>query len=135
MWSRFNSTKYGLLLAKTQPVLIQNDKELERISEEVRKLATKRDKTPEEERLQDLLDDLVLRYENEHHAINTNDISPTDTLKFLIEESGTTQAALARDIGISRGVLGDILKGRRGISKEIAKALATRFKLRVDAFL
>jgi hypothetical protein len=31
--------------------------------------------------------------------------------------------------------LGDILKGRRGISKEIAKALATRFKVRVDAFL
>ena len=131
--AKFNEADYGRLLSKAQPVVIQTEKEFWRITKEIDALVKKQSRTPEEERLLDLLSDLSMRYEETHHPIPNS--TPLEILQFLIEENDLVPAQLAKELGVSRGVLGDILKGRRGISKELAKALAARFKLRVDAFI
>src|SRR5258708_6136606 len=98
--AKFDSAQYGRLLAKTKPVLIENDQELDRLTAVALKLAVKPNKTAAEERLQDLLDELIMRYEAEHYAIDTSDLSPVDMLRFLIEQSEVVPAQLAKDIGI-----------------------------------
>jgi HTH-type transcriptional regulator/antitoxin HigA len=51
-----------------------------------------------------------------------------------MEQQGLRQADLAELVG-SRGQVPDILSGRRGISKAVARRLAERFDVGIDLFL
>lgn len=79
----------------------------------------------------DYLADQVAAYEDEHHHIP--EAEPKEVLRFLMEQHGLKQEDLA-DCA-SQGRISDILSGRRGISKEIAKKLARRFNVSVGLFL
>jgi HTH-type transcriptional regulator / antitoxin HigA len=63
------------------------------------------------------------------------EVTPRQTLAFLMEQHGLSQHALARAIDIDQGTLSKILGGQRSISKSIASKLAKHFKLNVGAFL
>ena len=58
---------------------------------------------------------------------------PREVLRFLMEGRGLNQSALS-DIA-SQGTISDILAGRRGISKALAKKLAARFQVSGTVFL
>ena len=79
----------------------------------------------------DLIDDQVGAYEA--RTVVVPDAPPREVLRFLMESQGLRQEDLA-DCA-PQGRISDILNGRRTISKGIAKALAQRFGVRVDAFL
>src|ERR1051326_1823483 len=84
--------------------------------------------------LADLLDYLaeqVKAYEDEHYQIP--DAKPQEVLRFLMEQHGLKQEDLADCAPQSR--ISDILKGKRPISKDIAKKLARRFGVHADLFL
>jgi hypothetical protein len=65
--------KYGALLAASRPAVITDDKELERLTEEVNRLVTKGIKddglAPEEEKLIALLTRLIEDYEQKHEPV------------------------------------------------------------------
>ena len=74
MIANVDEYKYGALLAAARPAVITDDKELERMTEEVNRLITKGVKAdgldPEEERLLALLTRLIEDYEQRHEPIN-----------------------------------------------------------------
>lgn len=84
--------------------------------------------------LADVLDYLanqVKAYEDEHFAIP--EAEPREVLRFLMAQHGLKQEDLA-DCA-PQGRISDILNGKRGISKDLAKKLARRFNVRADLFL
>jgi HTH-type transcriptional regulator/antitoxin HigA len=79
----------------------------------------------------DYLADQVAAYEEEHFPIP--EAAPKEMLRFLMDQHGLKQEDLA-DCA-PQGRISDILGGRRGISKEIARKLARRFNVHADLFL
>ncbi len=81
--------------------------------------------------LVDALGQMIHAYEQRRHALP--EVHPRDVLRYLMEERGLSQTDLA-DVA-SQGTISDILAGRRGISKALAKKLATRFGVSVAVFV
>lgn len=84
--------------------------------------------------LADVLDFLggqVAAYEEEHCRIPQAE--PKEVLRFLMDQHDLKQEDLGDCAPQSR--ISDILSGRRGISKEIAKKLARRFNVSAALFL
>jgi HTH-type transcriptional regulator/antitoxin HigA len=79
----------------------------------------------------DYLADRVAAWEDEHTRIP--DAEPREVLRFLMEQHGLKQEDLA-DCA-PQGRISDILSGRRGVSKEIARRLAQRFNVSVAVFV
>jgi antitoxin component HigA of HigAB toxin-antitoxin module len=78
---------------------------------------------------------LVGVYEQEHHAIDTSDISGLDLLKHLLVENGMNASDLARLLGVHPTMGSKILRGQRSLTVDHVKSLSTRFRIRADAFL
>lgn len=90
----------------------------------------------EDHPLADLLDVvglLVAQYEDEHTP-GLSAASPTDVLKFLMEQHELKQSDLRKEIG-TQGVVSEILSGGRKINARQAKALAKRFGVSPVVFL
>jgi HTH-type transcriptional regulator/antitoxin HigA len=129
----FDSKKYGALLTEALPQVIENDAELERIESIITKLLNKGEKiSPEEDKLLDLLSDLVESYEDEHYPIPKAE--PNEILKMLMYEHDLKQSDLL-DIFGSSGIASEVVNGKRSISKTQAKKLAERFKVSVELFI
>lgn len=79
----------------------------------------------------DYLADQVKMYEDEHFTVP--EAEPREVLRFLMAQHGLKQEDLS-DCA-PQGRISDILNGRRGISKDIARRLARRFNVRADLFL
>lgn len=126
--------KYGQLLAEALPVAIHNEAEYERALEAVNSLMSKPESklTREEDALLDLLTTLIERYENEHHPIP--DAPGHEVLGFLLEERGLKQSDLL-PVFKSRGVISEIVNGKRPIGRSIAKKLGEFFHLNPEVFL
>lgn len=79
----------------------------------------------------DYLADQIKAYEDRHARIPQAE--PREVLRFLMEQHGLKQSDLSDCAPQSR--ISDILNGKRPISKNIAKALARRFRVHADVFL
>lgn len=58
-----------------------------------------------------------------------------ERLKKIRLDHGLTQVALSAKINIANSVIADVEAGRRTPSKEMAKRLATEFKMPIETFL
>jgi HTH-type transcriptional regulator / antitoxin HigA len=127
---------YGQLLMQVLPSAIQNDEELERLTNEVDKLMSKGikddDLSPEETRLLDTLAILIESYEDEHYPIEPAD--PLKMLKMLMAENNYRQKDLLHIFG-SSGIASEVINGKRSISKAHAKKLAEFFNVSVELFI
>ncbi|MDB4391810.1 helix-turn-helix domain-containing protein [bacterium] len=79
----------------------------------------------------DALTDLIEAYEDRNVEIDES--TPSEMLLHLIQARGITQTALARDAGVSKSTVSEILSGKDRMSKRIAFRLAEYFS--VDAVL
>ena len=77
---------------------------------------------------------LIGAYEDEHHAINTSNISPQDALKYLLEQNDMTASDLGELLG-NRSLGSKILRGERELSKSHLRVLSNRFKVNAGLFL
>jgi HTH-type transcriptional regulator/antitoxin HigA len=78
-----------------------------------------------------LVGDQVEGYDTDHFAIPTSE--PTEVLRFLLDQNGMKHSDLS-DV-VAQPNLSAILNGHRAISRDLAEALAQRFKVAVDVFL
>jgi len=128
-----NKSKYAKLLAKTLPVVIKTEDENEAMLLKIEGLLAKGDRmTPEELALVELMTELVEAFEDDNYQIE--DSEPHVVLQHLMEANDLKQADLVEVLG-SRGHTSDVVNGKRGISKEHAKALGKFFKVSPDLFL
>ena len=81
--------------------------------------------------LVEALGEMIHAYEKRQATVP--DVAPREVLRYLLAEHGIKQTDLA-DIA-SQGTISDILSGRRGISKALAKRLAARFHVSAAVFL
>ena len=125
---------YGRLLAKALPAVIRSEDENNRILETIEGLMAKGEDnlTPEEDALLDLLLDLVHDFEEKQYALPTS--PPNQMVAFLLEQRGLKPSTLWPVLG-SKGRASEILSGKRAISKDQAKKLATFFRVGVGLFI
>lgn len=125
--------KYGFLLSKYQPRPIQSEADYESTVQVIEQLMSKGDtRSQEESALLNLLCLLVEDYEEEQ--ITEDAASPLDVLKHLMEVNELKQADLVGIIG-SKGVVSEVLNGKRAISKAQAKALGEKFNVSPALFI
>ena len=124
--------KYGKLLARTLPVIIETEAEYEHSLAEIEKLIDTKDRSPEEDKLLDLMTALVENFEEKNYPIP--DAPPHEVLRELMRSRGLKQRDLL-DIFGSDGIASEVVNGKRNISRTHAKALAEYFHVPVDLFI
>ena len=129
----FDEKIYGSLLVNTLPKVIETDEECLRVEKIVGDLLKKGDNlSPEEDKLLDLLSDLIENYEDRVYPIA--DAPPNEMLKYLMRENDLKQGDLLHIFG-SSGIASEVVSGKRSISKAQARKLAEFFKVSVELFI
>ena len=80
----------------------------------------------------ELLTVLIKKWDDDHNTFG--DADPIELLKYLMTENKLKAVDLAGLLGVSKSLISDILNYRRGLSKEIIRKLADRFKLSQEVF-
>jgi HTH-type transcriptional regulator / antitoxin HigA len=112
---------------------IRSEAELEKATSIMNELLD-RDKLDEGARdYLDVLGDLVERYEEEHYAMEP--VSEQETLRFLIEQRGVTQAQTANMAGIAESTISAVLSGKRQLTRNQIEKLAAYFHVSPGLFL
>jgi HTH-type transcriptional regulator/antitoxin HigA len=89
-------------------------------------------RSPEQDALLDLMALLVHDYEEKRYPLPQAE--PRQMLAYLIEERGLRAGDVWAVVG-SKSRVSEILSGKRAISREQAKRLASFFRVPVDLFL
>jgi HTH-type transcriptional regulator/antitoxin HigA len=125
-------TVYGQLLAQSQPKPIRNEEDYDLALSEVENLMSQDALTPEEETLLEVWALLIEKYEEKYYPIP--EASPQEVLLHLMEIRSIKQADLVGAIG-SKGVISEVVNGKRAISKAQAKALGAFFNVNPSVFI
>ncbi len=80
----------------------------------------------------ELLTFLIEKWDSEHNSFN--DVDPIELLKILMSERRIKAKDLVQILDVSKGLVSDILNYKKGISKEIIRALSEYFKISQEAF-
>jgi len=80
----------------------------------------------------DLLTLLIEKYDDEHKPFKETD--PITMLRSLMQDHQLKPQDMTAILGISKGYVSDILNYKKGLSKEVIRKLAARFKVRQEAF-
>ena len=133
MTTLLNPKVYGSLLEKYQPKAIASESEYQKSLDAIASLMTKgEDLSPEESTLLETLAILVESYEETEFPMPIS--SPRNVLLHLMEVRSLKQVDLVKVIG-SKGVVSEILSGKRAISKSQAKELAAFFHVSPALFI
>lgn len=131
--AEIDKAAYGKLLARTLPRVIRTGEENERVIAALERLDTLgRPLTPEESEVAELMTALIQQFEREHYPIGH--ASPGEALRELMEERGLRQRDLTGLLG-SRGIVSEVVNGKRAISKAQARKLAEYFRVPVQLFI
>jgi HTH-type transcriptional regulator/antitoxin HigA len=133
MTTLLNPKVYGSLLEKYQPKAIASESEYQKSLDAIASLMTKgEDLSPEESTLLETLAILVESYEETEFPMPIS--SPRNVLLHLMEVRSLKQVDLVKVIG-SKGVVSEILSGKRAISKSQAKELGAFFHVSPALFI
>lgn len=127
------TTAYGNLLMEAQPRVIHDEKTHKRALNQIERLMKQSKLSTAEETLLELLSKLVNDYEE--HIYPMPNVPPRDILQHLLESSGLSQAEFARQLGLARSTISEVLKGKRRLSVENAFRLAEYFHVEPSLFL
>ena len=80
----------------------------------------------------ELLTLLIEKWDYEHNSFE--DVNPIELLKSLMSEHKLKSKDLVEILGVSKGLVSDILNYKKGLSKEIIRALSSYFSVNQEAF-
>jgi HTH-type transcriptional regulator / antitoxin HigA len=126
-----NRNVYGDLLAQHQPKVIETEAENEAAILLAESLE-QRQRTPEEDALLELLIILIEKFEETSYPLPN--LEADRMLRHLMEARNMKQEKLVGVIG-SRGVVSEIVNGKRSISKAQAKILGELFHISPSLFI
>lgn len=126
--------KYARLANRIVIKAIDTEEEYDRMVAAVELLMDKGEDllSPEESALLETMAILIQAYDDRHHPLPP--VAPNEMLAYLMETSGRTAKDLLPVLG-TRGRVSEILSGKRSISKEQAKKLASVFSVAADLFI
>lgn len=128
------SEQYDELLHAIRPAVVNTPQQRDRYVREITKLMDKGEHriSKEEQAILRLLAVLVSDYEQRTSRLKRS--APHDTLRYLMRARGMQPRDMLPVLG-SKGVASEILRGKRGISKAKAKALAEMFHVSAELFI
>lgn len=126
-------TAYQALLLDFTPRPIHSDREYKRAMRQIAGLMQKARLSRAESQLLELLATLVEQHESIEHP--TPKASQPALLAHLIDARGVTQAEVARQSGVPRSVITNVLKGRRKLSQANIARLARYFRVSAAEFI
>ena len=118
-----NSLKYKI---------IKNKKQYAEYCNQLEELVNTRNKTKATKDEAELLTVLIEKWDNEHNSFQEAD--PVEVLKIMMEEQQIKPVALAEYLGVSKGLISDVLNYKKGMSKHMIRKLAERFKVSQELF-
>ncbi len=129
-----DAKKYGRLLARTLPAVVETEAENDRLLGIVERLMAKSERSlsVEEGRLLELLSRLIEDFEDRTYPIPKG--KPHEAVGFLLQQRGLQPKDLWPVIG-SKGRVSELLAGTRAISKQQARKLADLFHVPADLFI
>ena len=129
-----DSRKYTRLANRIVIKAIETEEEYDHMVIAVERLIDKGEDrlSPEESALLETMAILIQAYDDSHHPVPS--VAPNEMLAYLMETSGRTAKDLLPVLG-TRGRVSEILSGKRSISKEQAKKLASVFRVTADLFI
>ena len=80
----------------------------------------------------ELLTLLIERWDAEHTTLN--EVDPIELLHSLMHDKKMKAKDLVEILGVSKGLVSDILNNKKGLSKEIIRILSAHFKVSQEAF-
>ena len=128
----FDSDRYSRLLSQYQPRIIKNEDENEIFLEIVESLLSRKNLTPEEDTLLELLVKLIEDFEENHYQLNAS--TPHSRLVHLMDARSLEIADLVEIIGTIETVT-EIVNGQLEINKKQAEALGKFFHVNPGLFL
>jgi len=124
---------YASVVAKYPPRVIRTEAENEHFTCVLYELDQRSESLTEPERdFAELLTLLIEDFESKHYELPK--ASPVDVLRFVMDQHGLKQRDLL-DVFGSPSVASEVLSGKRELSKEHIRKLASRFSLSADLFL
>ncbi len=127
-----DKTIYSQLLGKFQPRIIKNIEEYNEASCILLELMMRPERSPEETELLQLIAVIIQEFDKKQEQ--PEPASPQEVLLHLMEERNFKQVDLVGKIG-SKGVVSEIVNGKRSISKSQAKTLAEIFHVSSSVFI
>lgn len=122
-----------MTLVKRHPLTsISNDRELDAAQAVIDSLL-REDLDDGRRAYLDALSDLVIVYEQEHHAVAP--LPPHELLAHMLQERGMSQADLARAAGLAKATVSDLATGKRPFTVNQMHAVANIFGLPGAVFL
>jgi HTH-type transcriptional regulator/antitoxin HigA len=128
--------KYKALIDRFPLVPIKNDTHLDEAHEVAQMLILRGSDiaSDEAEYLEVLLDEIG-KYESKHHALYFEDMAPHELLQSFISDHGLKQVDLQAVLGVSSGVMSELVSGKRELTKEHCVKLGHYFKVTPALFL
>lgn len=80
----------------------------------------------------ELLTFLIEKYDEEHNTFE--ELDPIQLLHSLMADHNLKAKNLVEILGVSKGMVSDILNYKKGLSKEIIRVLSSHFKVSQEAF-
>ncbi len=112
--------------------IIKSKKQYNEYCEQLEALLDNNSKSKSAREEIELLTFLIEKWDNEHNSFD--DIDPVQLLKSLMNDHNMKPISLAELLGVSKGLVSDILNYKKGLSKEIIRKLSVTFKLSHEAF-
>jgi HTH-type transcriptional regulator / antitoxin HigA len=131
-----DTKRYGRLLAKALPGVIETEEEYQRLIAESERLIDKGNKaglTAEERKLLNLIVLLIEQFEEEHYKFKKG-AKPHDIIQELMAARDLKQKDLV-PLFNSKGYASDVINGKRTITVEIAKKLGDFFNVDPGLFV
>lgn len=128
--------KYRALIERFPLVPIKNDVHLDEAHEIAQSLMLRQEAlaSDEGEYLEVLLDEIA-KYENKHHILSYAEIPPHKLLQSFMQDHGLKQVTLQEVLGVSSGVMSELVSGKRELTKEHCVKLGHHFKVTPAIFL
>jgi HTH-type transcriptional regulator/antitoxin HigA len=127
-----DKTIYSQLLGKFQPKIIKTIEEYNEANRILLELMLRKERSLEETELLQLIAMIVKEFDKKQEQ--PEPASPQEVLLHLMEERNFKQVDLVGKIG-SKGVVSEIVHGKRSISKAQAKTLAEIFHVSSSVFI
>lgn len=128
--------KYRALIDRFPLVPIKNDEHLDAAHEVAQSLMFRGEAvaTDEAEYLEVLLDEIA-KYEKKHYALDLADLQPHELLQSFMKDHNLKQVAMQEVLGVSSGVISELVTGKRALTKEHCVKLGDFFKVTPALFL
>ena len=128
-------TRINSLIEIVRPIAIQNESQMETMIEMVDSLMALRKPTKEQATYLETLVQLIEAYEAKHHAIETDDLTGVEMVRYLLEENDMNASDLSRLLEMHVSMGSKILNGDRSLTVEHIAKLSFRFKVKPDVFI